>query len=716
MTQRSTLRAGAAFVLLVCFGTAAVAQDPKQRIKEAYDQVQRGKNDEALKILNDILATDPSSEQALDLRNALEARQWIDVSVADGRLGEVVVQLFARAMPAAAGKTGDVAEIDKLLAEARGTTDWAARRKALTALMHNHGEYAVIRLWNDLGHSEAERRAQAIDWLRGLGADVALPLVQTLRSDNAMIRANAAIVLGMIEDRRSVPYLMMVAERDADESVKSAAAASLRRHGASGGSAVDAGVALAEQYYRRDPRAVNQYRTVYPVWTLVKGEEGAESLVAHEVPRDLYHLKLAEAVLFDVLPMQPDHEAGRTLLASTLLAQSRFGAGVAGEGEEAAAMKTAAMQSRILAAAQGPAILSRAVTTAIEQGRQDVAVAAIELLAEMVDAESFGDAPGLVAALSAPTKATRYAAALAVARIRPRNHAVGDQVVAALAQALGEDAFRTAVVVDDVGETSRRICADLEARQWFCVAAASGPVGVARLRDYPIEDVVIVRYDLAHGHVSDVIRAVRADERTKETPVFLLVEARDMEAAKANWDGKVQGFIEAPPVGEAFEPALRAATKSLDVGREAAIVTAAAAAEALAMMDPRGTGMSSAAAKDALAASLKGDDRVRMPAVRALGAIADPSTEPALIALLTDANAPENVRGEAAKALARISRAAGRTSPEFGAALREVAFKGGSQAFLMALSEATGLLPVAPQTRLGVMRFARPASVVDLVK
>jgi hypothetical protein len=102
--------------------------------------------------------------------------------------------------------------------------------------------------------------------------------------------------------------------------------------------------------------------------------------------------------------------------------------------------------------------------------------------------------------------------------------------------------------------------------------------------------------------------------------------------------------------------------------------------------------------------------------VRALGAIADPSTEPALLELFRDATAAEPVRAEAAVALARISRMAGKTSPEFGGALREAAMKGGSPEYMLKLSAAAGLLPLAPGTRLGAMRMGRSKTVVDLVK
>ena len=710
MTQRSTLRASAALVLCLCIGVSAVAQDPKALVSEAYALVARGKNAEALEKLNAVLAGDPTSEAAYDLRASLEAKQWIEISVASDKLGEVVTQLFGRAMPAAAAKTGDVAAIDKLLEEAR-SAEWSVREKALRNLALNHGEYAVSRLWRDLGNSETERRVQAIDWMRRMGSDAALPLIQCLKATEPMIRANAASVLGMIGDHRAKPYLANAAARDAEAIVKDAAANALSKLGGSAG-AIDDAVKLGAMYYARDPRAVNNYRIVYPVWSM---DRDGENLVlnAQEVPRDIYHLKLAESLLFDALRWAPDHEAGRTLLASVLLAEGEFGRGQSTEGD-GAAVAAACAQARVLAAAQGPAILSNVVKTATAEGRADVAAAALALLGSIADADTAEAMSGITDGLASSNKNVRYAAALAAVKTKARNVDAA-QVVDALAQAVGEDATRNIVVIDDVTDTREALCAQLEAKKWFCTWTDAGATGVVRLRDYPIEDLVIVRYDLNHGHISDVVASIRRDDRTKDVPVVVLASAKDMNAAKQEWDGKVQGFITSPPVSDAYEPALKELVKTLDGAREAATVMAAKAATALADMDPKGS-YPVAAATNALIGSLKGDDRVRTPAIMTLGKLAAASAEAALMDVFRDATATETVRGEAAKALARISRAAGKVNAEFGGALREAATAGGSPEFMMMLGEAAGLLPLAPQTRLGAMRMGRPKAMIDLIK
>jgi CheY-like chemotaxis protein len=710
MTQRGTLRASALLFLMFGFGASAYAQDAKELIKEAYELTSRGKAAEALEKINAVLATDPSAEDAYDLRQQLEGSQWIEMAVASDKLGEAVRILFGRAMPAEAAKTGDVAAIDKLLDEARAG-DWAARERALRALALNHGEYAVSRLWRDLGNSETDRRVQAMDWMRRLGAEASLPLMQCLKAPEAMIRANAAITLGMIGDPRAKPYLA-IAANDGEPIVKDAAMQALAKMGGSG-SPIEEGVALAARYLARDPAVVNTYRVVYPAWAMERDGDAA-NLVAYETPRDLYHLKTAEGLLFDVLRTDPAHVEGRTLLVAVLLAESEYGRGLDTSDEAMAAVAKACFHARVLAAAQGPAILTNAVRWALASGRYDVATAAVGVLATTADADADDALAGLTAALEASNKNVRHAAAIALAKIRPRG-VDGARLVAALAEAVGEDAVRNVLVIDDVAETRDLLCAQLEARNWFCAWSDSGAAGVVRLRDYPIEDAVIVRYDLGRGHVSNVISSIRRDDRTKDVPVFVLASEAHMDAAKRDWDGKVQGFIATPPNAASYEPAVRDAAKIEDAAREAATKTAAAAAEALASFDPKG-GMPVASATGALVSSLKGDDRVRVPAMVALGRIGDASAEAGMIAVLRDTTASEAARGGAAMALARIARATGAMNADFGAALRDAATAGGSPEYLSMLSQAVGLLNVAPQTRLGVMRFGRAGAAVDLVK
>src|SRR5262249_2612691 len=172
-------------------------------------------------------------------------------------------------------------------------------------------------------------------------------------------------------------------------------------------------------------------------------------------------------------------------------------------------------------------------------------------------------------------------------------------------------------------------------------------------------------------HVAAIVGAVRRDPRTEKVPIAMLVDAADAEAAKNQYQAQVQLFINSPPVADAYEPQLKPLVAAVDANREAATLTAAAAAAARDRMDPVGSALASSGAAQALAASLKGDDRVRGPAIRALGRIGDPATAPALLALVKDAAVAEPLRADGLVSLAQIARKAGTTPPEIMGVLKE---------------------------------------------
>ena len=302
-------------------------------------------------------------------------------------------------------------------------------------------------------------------------------------------------MLGIVRDPRAVPYLAHVAEADADTTVKEAAAAALAKFGLPGAPVAQRYLELAERYYRRDPAVTTTYRTVYPVWSFSR-EGDSSALVAREVPRELYHLKLAEDVLFDLLAFDPSNLDAHVLLGSVLIAEAEFGRDLKAEGDEAA-IAAATQEARLLATTLGAATLDRVVTKAIADGRADVAEGACRLLTALITRDTFGGSNGLTAGLAAPFKSARFASALGVAAIAPRtDFTARERVVQNLAEALGQDATRNVLVIDDNSDTMNRILSDLNARQYVAIGASDGATGIQRLREYPIEDIVIVRYNM----------------------------------------------------------------------------------------------------------------------------------------------------------------------------------------------------------------------------
>jgi len=370
MNGRALVRA-AAFALLVTgtFSGYAAAQDIDAMLAEAIGAFDRGQEDASLAKLKEILATAPSSEDAYRLVNAIEARKWARMLTREGEFAKVIMELMVKGRPTATRKVADKEAITALIAKL-DSSDWAERMQAYRSLAADHGEYAVPYLVKRLSSDDPLRRAAAMSWLRKLGIQAVLPLIQTLEIENEMTTAAAATVLGQIGDGRAAPYLLCAATGKG--MVAKVAKDAAARMGASGDPKA-ALLDLASRYYAGDVSVVDPFRGIYPVWRCIDGE-----LTSHEVGRDTYSLKLAEEVCYDLLALDPVSLDTRVLLASVLLAQAagQGAAGTEGEGGPEAALANAA----VLATLQGAEVLDGVLRKAVAEGRPEVAAGAARLL------------------------------------------------------------------------------------------------------------------------------------------------------------------------------------------------------------------------------------------------------------------------------------------------------------------------------------------------
>jgi HEAT repeat protein len=653
--------------------------------------------------LKEILAADPSSEDAYRLFNTIEARKWARMLAREGEISKVIMELMVRGRPAGARKVADKEAITGLVNEL-DSDDWAKRMAAYRKLAADHGEYTAPYLIERLGSDDPQRRAAAMSWLRKLGTQAVLPLIQALEIDNEMVQAGTATVLGQIGDRRAAPYLLLAATREGVVGKMARGAAA--RMGASG-SANAAMLALAEAYYQRDIAVVDPFRGVYPVWRCIDG-----NIVSHEVGRDTYNMKLAEEVLYDLLALEPGNLQTRVLLASVLLAQSAGPGpvGTEGEGGPEAALANAA----VLAGVGGAEVLEGALRKALADGRPDVATGAAGLLGDILTADTFVAPNALTDALASENKSVRFAAALAIAKVRPRAAFEGSgRVVNVLCEALGQSIVRSVLVIDDNEKTRGQIIAGMSVKGYFASGVAHGAYGLSRLREFPVEDMVIMRYNLGDASVNQIIKMIKEDDRTANVPIVLLCDAGQVDEAKKNYEDKVQSFVTSGAAVGTFEPALRELLPELDAGREAANKLAAAAATALRWLDPRGGPMPSVSANTALLGVLSRADSVRLPAIQALGVIANAASVPGLLAVFGDGTATEEVRGQAAVALGRCARAAGSVSPEIRTALSEAITGEGGYAYMMDLGRAIGTAPFSAAERAQLLTVLRARIKVD---
>lgn len=691
MKTRALLAVCVGFVLAT-FVAPAIAQ-PQALINEAMDLYRRGNDTAGLQKLQEVLAAAPSSEEVWPAIQAIEFREWANAMIKGGEHQAVVQAIMNLGVPAARAKSADAEAIRGLVAKLDGG-DWNERQMALNTLRADHASYAVPVLAERFDSDDTLKRAAAMEWTRRMGLSAVLPLIQIAKSENQRTASNALTILGQLGDRRALPCVAAHVA-SSNEILRQAAQRALAEMKAGNSDARGTAIQLAEDYYRRNPDVVSQSEATNAVWRFIDGKA-----VAHEVPADVYHLKLAEEVLFDALAANPGDRETRVLLTSVLIAEATAG----GASEEAKALS----QASVMASLEDMDILDGVVSKALADGRPDVATGAINIISGKIGSGS-GDrriSPAMSQALDAPAKEVRFAAALAHAE----NGIHDGRVVPVLMDAVSQTSVRSVLVIDDNPDTRNRIVSDLNAKGYFAYGAPTGASGFARVREYPIEDAVIIRYNLKDTSAVEVIRLLRADERTADRPIGLLCDESELEGARAALEDKVQVIITSPPSVDAYEPQLKTALGELDSARAAATMLAARAATALAHGQP------GPAAVPALMSVLKSDDSVRGPAMMALGNIGDASASSALLEVFTDSAASSAMRGEAAVAIAKIARATGSLSQDARDAIGTAIKGDGEPEFWTSLGRALGIAPLAANERHDLLSALRSRIKVDLVE
>jgi HEAT repeat protein len=671
-------------------------------LKAAFDDYAAGRYEDALKKLQDYVASNPGDEEVYRVVHAVEDRVLLRALARGGDHERLMKYLLDKARPVVEGKKRDPEAIKALVDQAiNGEFD--AQRRADMELASRHGDYAVPHILPALSDSDSKKVTAAIFALHYIGAEAVHPLVAALDSPDARLRGYAAVVLGDLKDTRALPALRRAVERDADEGVKAKAqAAILKIRGDAGApsSAAESYVRLGQRYYENNPAVISEPDQMSNLWRW----EG-DALARYEVSAGLHNYALAEQHATTALSIQPDFMPARSLLVRTLLAMIVQGRNL---GEQAPESLKGAWD---VAVAQGFDAACAALSDALDQRDWSVAVESARLVGA-----TYGGQPlqgtSIGRALVAPERRVAYAAAIASLRMSPQAPYENSASVPALAaQAAAETALRQVFVIDDHDDARSRLGADLHEAGYVVAGDRNGYSGLARLKATPTVDVVIVRADLGSaGEIPSnrwrgtlaVLDELAADTRTKGMRVVVVVGGSpEQVAAQKEFLSKKYGegvtYIEEPLVTTAYLPIVEAAAVKGELNRDraAALVLAADAGDAFAATNALCSAWDFRVAVDALSKNAVegGADDVKMNAVRALGNLRAGGAA-ALAKVLSDAEAKEELRVAAAKSLgAVLSRMPG-TAEEVDALV--AAAKGGGavgSAALQALGMAMGVAP-----------------------
>ena len=713
MVTGARWRALLATACLVAFTGLARAQGGSEvdaLFQQAVDAYRQGNDQEALKKLQEVIAKDPSREDALRLRDVAGWKFWADMMVKKGEHEVVAKHLLGLAQGGERAHMADAEKIRKLVGDLK-SEDFTTRAEATRTILADHGDYAVPHMLDILGQAgDEDHRVAVIDCLTRMRSDAVLPLIEVLWSDNDMLRQTAAAILGNIGDPRAAGELKLLADKASDPGSAAAQRALMKMFPNGAPPAVDLLRDKAHAYYRQSPDVLKEVGGARAVW---RWEEG--TLKGYELPRPLYACAVAEGALHRAVGAAPDRADVRGLLARVLFAQkAEIDALVASAGDKAEDLKgLAAGLARGAAGGMGIGVdaLESALTEARRDGDGPSAVAVINALAAQLNPSELK--PGaLTEALDDGHREGRYAAAIALGHLARQGGWPGsERLVDILAAAAGEGAVRHVLVIDDQDATRNQILGELREAGMFVSGARRGEDGLLMAKRAPVPDLVILRTDLGAGQAETslssmkVVHDLKRDYRTMNVPVIGLTAESRAAADKDLFKDLLGNVITTPLAKDAYVGAVKSGLPEVDSGRALALDYAARAAASLGALARQGQGFGLTGAVPALAEAARSGrpDSVRLPAIEALAEIGGSNAQAAqgAIEALTGACAPSNppaIRAAAAMALGRVCRSAGATPDAALQALMEGA-KDADHSVASACGTGLGACPLNPAQR-----------------
>lgn len=674
---------------------ATVAQDLAQLFNEGMALLKEGQNEAALAKFQEILARDPSNEEAYELWKSSDERAWLELLTKEGQFELVAMHLMGQVRAERVERRNDGDAIRELVTSLGGA-DALERARIVQQLSSQHGEYAVPYLLPALAdRGNDDRRVVTVQALARFGPDVVPPLAEAMSSPDAFLRRNVAATLGYIGDQRAAGVLMQALQNDGDEAVRAAADKALAQMGAARtASAAQTLVAEGQDYLARRDNVLSPVLWSNVVWHMDGGR-----LTAREVPRLVFAEEMAKQSFYRALAADAGHAPALAGIARASLAAEARVADAQAAGADLGDLADEVASGSLAALAAGHGALDAALADCLAQGDSAGARAVIQLLGR----SGVNLTPALRGAVQSDDAAVAEEAALAVTHVSlARGEQVGEGVVLRLARAAGREVLQGALVIDADAQRSETLAAALRGRGMLVHQATSGAGGVAALLRAPTLDVVVIAEQLPDLTAAQVLREV--ERNPAQSSAARLILAVDAEAAADMWGDRVAGVIGAGLELDVLDEAM---AEGLGRDRELADDLAARAATALVALARSGQNVS-VARENLLRALSNRSDAIVLPSLAVLGSVSTPDDVGALVGVLLDGERAEDLRAAAADSLAGLfARHRAAPGADTLASLSDLLRSGESLALRRAVANALGQLDLNAGLRAALVRDVR---------
>jgi len=521
-----------------------------------------------------------------------------------------------------------------------------------------------------------------------IGQPVVLPLLRALETPNEQLRETIVRVLGDIRYPYALPALKAIVENPAtSDSLKSAATDAILKIADESILKTPAKTLyldLAEKYYYDKVPVADPRQTTTDLFDWVPGT----GLLYRAAPSKAVHDILASRACSDALKADPGAlEAVALWVSAVMQMEAELGDQSARQADPF--LPDTMPSVDFFATAVGQQHLYKVLDRALRDPNTVVAARACRAL-EAVANEEFltlygqGDVGSpLVMALTYPDQRVRFAAAFALAAIRPHKEFTGaGKVVPVLSEALNLEAAKSLLLVEPEADNRNRLQASLKDAGWFVTTAQTGNEALSAARAMPRIDAVLISSRTRDTSHADTIAMLRSDYQTAMTPILVLSWPDD--PVKASWLESKIPFVKA--VDPAAEPdelaagieALKTQAGSIVLDADAARKTSLNAARVLKDIAVDRRVLSADRARQSLLDGLVNrPDELVIAILGALAEIPDAEIARAMAAVGLDAQRSKPVRVAALVALARAARTIGDTlEPGQVAALQALAGEG----------------------------------------
>ena len=583
-------------------------------------------------------------------------------------MGEVPAKLLSLADEGARLRQTDAARIVKNLQRlGEGPRAYFLAMKELKYSGPYAVPYALAILQNP---AEAELAPFVVRALMELGRPVVLPLERALATPNQKLKETIVGVLGQIGYPYSLPTLKaLIEDPKSTDGIKAAAAAAIRKFADENVLKTPAKLLyldLAERYYYDRILVADLRKPTTDVFDWVDGT----GLIYRAAPSKAVNEILAARACADCLAADPGAlEAVALWVSAMMQMEAELGGQAAREANPFLPPKMPSVD--FFARAVGQQHLYKVLDRALADRNSAVAVRACEALQDVAN-ESFlalygqGDVGSpLVMALTYPDQRVRFAAAFALANIRPKNPFTGaGKVVPTLGEALNLEAGKTILLAEPEANNRNRLAAALKEGGWEVAAATSGNQALSTARALPRIDAIVLSSRTKDVDHAKVVEGLRMDYQTAMTPIIVLSYPDD--PVKASWLEEKTRFLKA--VDPAVEPEALLAQIDAQKKKAGSLVLDAAAARGASLRAAKvlkeiaasSRIYSATRARQALLEGLgKRPDELVVAVLAALAEIPDAEITQAMADVAIDAARSKDVRVAALQALARSARTVG---------------------------------------------------------